>query len=199
MKALHSTIDQVTKRIIERSQASRDDYLKRMKSAMDAGVKRSHLTCGNMAHACAAASIKEKSKYADDTAMNIGIVTAYNDMLSAHQPFQAFPDLIKSTALQYGGTAQVASGVPAMCDGVTQGQSGMELSLFSRDVIAMAATVGLSHQCFDAVVYLGVCDKIIPGLTIAAATFGHLPAMICLLYTSPSPRDKRQSRMPSSA
>lgn len=195
MTTLHSTIDQVTRRIVKRSQPTRDEYLTRMNAAIDDGVKRSNLTCGNMAHACAAASVKEKIIYAADEARNLGIITAYNDMLSAHQPFQNFPDLIKDAALQLGSTAQVAGGVPAMCDGVTQGQSGMELSLFSRDVIAMAATVGLSHQCFDAVVYLGVCDKIIPGLTIAAATFGYLPAMMLPAGPMPSglPNEEKAS------
>lgn len=185
MKKLNSTVEKVTQRIIERSRPTRDDYLDRMQSAVESGVQRSNLTCGNMAHACAAASVKEKTIYAKDNTKNLGIITAYNDMLSAHQPFQGYPDMIKETALELGCTAQVAGGVPAMCDGVTQGQSGMELSLFSRDVIAMAAAVGLSHQCFDSVVYLGVCDKIIPGLTIAAATFGHLPAL--MLPAGPMP------------
>ncbi len=195
MTTLHSMIEQVTRRIIKRSQSTRGDYLERMHAAMDAGVQRSHLTCGNMAHACAAASVKEKLLYAKDHAKNVGIITAYNDMLSAHQPFDVFPELIKQVALESGATAQVASGVPAMCDGVTQGQSGMELSLFSRDVIAMAASVGLSHQCFDTVVYLGVCDKIIPGLTIAAATFGHLPAMMLPAGPMPSglPNEEKAS------
>jgi len=185
MKKLNSTVEQVTQRIIDRSRQSRGEYLGKMQAAVEAGVQRSNLTCGNMAHACAAASLKEKTIYTQDQAKNLGIITAYNDMLSAHQPFQGYPDLIKETALELGCTAQVAGGVPAMCDGVTQGQSGMELSLFSRDVIAMAAAVGLSHQCFDSVVYLGVCDKIIPGLTIAAATFGHLPAL--MLPAGPMP------------
>ncbi len=195
MTSLHPTIDQVTQRIIERSRLSRDDYLDRMQLAIANGVQRSNLTCGNMAHACAAASLKEKTLYAADQAINIGIVTAYNDMLSAHQPFQEFPDLIKETAMQLGATAQVAGGVPAMCDGVTQGQSGMELSLFSRDVITMAAAVALSHQCFDSVVYLGVCDKIIPGLTMAAASFGHLPAMMLPAGPMPSglPNEEKAS------
>jgi len=195
MNKLNNTVAQVTERIIERSQATRSDYLQRMQAAMDAGVQRSSLSCGNMAHACAAASIKEKQIYATDHAKNIGIVTAYNDMLSAHQPFERFPEQIKQRALELGATAQVAGGVPAMCDGVTQGQSGMELSLFSRDVIAMAAGVALSHQCFDAVMYLGVCDKIIPGLTIAAASFGHLPTMMLPAGPMPSglPNEEKAS------
>jgi phosphogluconate dehydratase len=119
----------------------------------------------------------DKANLAEDVVPNLGIITAYNDMLSAHQPFETYPELIRKAAREAGGVAQVAGGVPAMCDGVTQGQPGMELSLFSRDVIAMAAAVGLSHNMFDAAVYLGVCDKIVPGLLIAALTFGHLPAV----------------------
>ncbi|MGH1543557.1 MAG: phosphogluconate dehydratase [Arenicella sp.] len=195
MKKLNDTVAQVTERIALRSKTSRDDYLQRMQLAMDNGVQRSNLTCGNMAHACAAATFQEKQIYAAEHARNIGIITAYNDMLSAHQPFHRYPDLIKQTAIKHGATAQVAGGVPAMCDGVTQGQDGMDLSLFSRDVIAMAASVALSHQCFDAVVYLGVCDKIIPGMTIAAASFGHLPAMMLPAGPMPSglPNEEKAS------
>ncbi|MGH1539333.1 MAG: phosphogluconate dehydratase [Arenicella sp.] len=185
MSELNPVVKQVTERIVKRSQANRQNYLERMHQAMESSVQRSQLTCGNMAHACAAATVKEKQFYATDQAANLGIVTAYNDMLSAHQPFKDFPDQIKQTALSCGATAQVAGAVPAMCDGVTQGQSGMELSLFSRDVIALSASVALSHQCFDAVVYLGICDKIIPGLSIAAASFGHVPAM--MLPAGPMP------------
>ena len=195
MKKLNDSIAQVTQRIMRRSKESRDDYMQRMRLAIDNGVQRSNLTCGNMAHACAAASVKEKLLYTAGQAQNIGIITAYNDMLSAHQPFHRFPELIKETANSFGATAQVAGGVPAMCDGVTQGQSGMELSLFSRDVIAMSAAVALSHQCFDSVVYLGVCDKIIPGLTIAAASFGHLPSMMLPAGPMPSglPNEEKAS------
>ena len=127
---------------------------------------------------------------AGDRVPNLGIVTSYNDMLSAHQPFETYPQLIKQAAREAGGTAQVAGGVPAMCDGVTQGQPGMELSLFSRDVIAMATAIGLSHDMFDAAVYLGVCDKIVPGLLIGALTFGHLPAV----FIPAGPDDLRPSQ-----
>lgn len=185
MTQMNTVVDAVTERIIKRSAPSRDAYLGRMRDEMDANVTRARLSCGNLAHACAANTNDEKQRYIGNDAPNIGIVTAYNDMLSAHQPFQHFPDLIKQQALADGATAQVAGGVPAMCDGITQGQRGMELSLFSRDVIAMSAAVALSHQCFDAVIYLGVCDKIIPGLTIAAGTFGHLPSI--MLPAGPMP------------
>jgi len=173
---LNAKIEDVTARIIARSADARATYLARMRQAADEGPKRGHLTCGNQAHAYAAMG-GDKDALIAEQAPNIGIISAYNDMLSAHQPFQAYPDLIKATARANGGTAQVAGGVPAMCDGVTQGQVGMELSLFSRDVIALAAGVGLSHNTFDAAVYLGVCDKIVPGLIIAAATFGYLPGI----------------------
>lgn len=174
--ALNSTIASVTDRIIERSKSTREIYLDRMRAAAEDGPRRAHLTCGNQAHAYAAMG-EDKDTLVADKAGNIGIITAYNDMLSAHQPFKEYPDFIKEIARQNGGTAQVAGGVPAMCDGVTQGQVGMELSLFSRDVIALAAGVGLSHNTFDAAVYLGVCDKIVPGLVIAAATFGYIPGI----------------------
>lgn len=173
---LNPQIEDVTARIIARSKQARTTYLSRMRQAADEGPKRGHLTCGNQAHAYAAMG-GDKDALIAEQAPNIGIISAYNDMLSAHQPFKDFPDLIKATARANGGTAQVAGGVPAMCDGVTQGQVGMELSLFSRDVIALAAGVGLSHNTFDAAVYLGVCDKIVPGLIIAAATFGYLPSI----------------------
>jgi phosphogluconate dehydratase len=173
---LNSTIDRVTDRIRARSERSRGDYLKRMNAAVLQGPARGHLACGNQAHAYAAMGA-DKDALVAERSPNIGIITAYNDMLSAHQPFERYPDLIRAAARKAGATAQVAGGVPAMCDGVTQGQPGMELSLFSRDVIALAAGVGLSHNTFDAALYLGVCDKIVPGLIIAAATFGHIPAV----------------------
>jgi phosphogluconate dehydratase len=166
----------ITERIERRSADSRDRYLARMKAAQQDGPRRAHLSCGNQAHAYAAMGT-DKAALNETRQPNLGIVTAYNDMLSAHQPFATYPDIIKAAARAAGGTAQVAGGVPAMCDGVTQGQTGMELSLFSRDVIAMAAGVALSHNTFDAAMYLGVCDKIVPGLIIAAATFGHLPTV----------------------
>ena len=174
--SLNDTVHRVTERIIARSEQSRGSYLAKIARAQDAGVKRAHLTCGNQAHAYAAMG-DDKTTLVADRAPNIGIVTAYNDMLSAHQPFKDYPDQIKNAARAVGATAQVAGGVPAMCDGVTQGQTGMELSLFSRDVIALAAAVALSHNTFDAAMYLGVCDKIVPGLIIAAATFGHIPGI----------------------
>ncbi|MFT7025844.1 MAG: phosphogluconate dehydratase [Paracoccaceae bacterium] len=171
---IHPVLEAVTARIIARSAPRRAAYLDRCRRAAEVEPGRPHLTCGNIAHAAAAAG-PDQAAVAAGRSMNIGIVTAYNDMLSAHQPFARFPDLIKQTARAHGATAQVAGGVPAMCDGVTQGRPGMELSLFSRDVIAMAAGIALSHDVFDAAIYLGVCDKIVPGLVIAAATFGHLP------------------------
>ncbi len=173
---LHKTIQAVTDRIRARSETTRGDYLDRMAAAAAQGPRRAHLTCGNQAHAYAPMG-EDKGALAATQAGNIGIITAYNDMLSAHQPFEHYPDLIRKTARKNGGTAQVAGGVPAMCDGVTQGQTGMELSLFSRDVIAMAAGIGLSHNVFDSAIYLGVCDKIVPGLVIAAATFGYIPGI----------------------
>ena len=173
---LHPTIARVTDRIRARSEATRSAYLARIATAGRAGPARGHLACGNQAHAYAAMGA-QKTNLAAGRAPNIGIVTAYNDMLSAHQPFEDYPKLIRAAAREVGATAQVAGGVPAMCDGVTQGQPGMELSLFSRDVIALAAGVAMSHNTFDSSLYLGVCDKIVPGLVMAAATFGHIPAI----------------------
>ncbi|MFG6518849.1 phosphogluconate dehydratase [Sulfitobacter sp. 1A13496] len=173
---LHSTIDRVTDRIIARSEATRRPYLDRMEAARAKGPARAHLSCSGQAHAYAASG-EDKDRLATTSAGNLGIVTTYNDMLSAHQPFERYPDLIRDAVRAADGTAQVAGGVPAMCDGVTQGEAGMELSLFSRDVIALAASVALSHNTFDAAVFLGVCDKIVPGLVIAAQAFGHLPAV----------------------
>tara|TARA_R110002124_G_scaffold129543_1_gene291163 strand:+ start:4759 stop:5952 length:1194 start_codon:yes stop_codon:yes gene_type:complete len=177
MTDVQPRIAEVTERLIERSRPTRKAYLERIAKAAQEGPNRTTLSCGNLAHGFAACSPHDKEALAGDRLGNIGIITSYNDMLSAHQPFEQFPNLIKQAAHQAGGVAQVAGGVPAMCDGVTQGQPGMELSLFSRDVIAMAAAVGLSHNMFDAAVFLGVCDKIIPGLLIASLTFGHLPAV----------------------
>ena len=189
---LNSTVAQVTDRIIERSEKARGSYLDKIARAQDAGVKRAHLTCGNQAHAYAAMG-DDKEALVAENAPNIGIVTAYNDMLSAHQPFKDYPDRIKAALRRTGATAQVAGGVPAMCDGVTQGQTGMELSLFSRDVIALATGVALSHNTFDAALYLGVCDKIVPGLIIAAGTFGHLPGIFVPAGPMPSglPNDEK--------
>ncbi|MGB0499306.1 MAG: phosphogluconate dehydratase [Rubricella sp.] len=174
---VHREVAAVTDRIRERSRPLREQYLGRMEEAIRKGPHRAVLSCGNMAHVTAACGPADKDAIAHTDAGNIGIITAYNDMLSAHQPFETFPALLREAAREAGGTAQVAGGVPAMCDGVTQGQPGMELSLFSRDVIALAAGVGLSHNAFDAALYLGVCDKIVPGLVIAAATFGHIPGI----------------------
>ena len=189
---MNPTIEAVTDRIRARSAPTRGAYLARVERAVEAGPARAHLSCGNMAHVTAAMG-PDKEPIAQERGGNIGIVTAYNDMLSAHQPFERFPELIRAAARQAGGTAQVAGGVPAMCDGVTQGQPGMELSLFSRDVIALAAGVALSHNCYDAAMYLGVCDKIVPGLVIAAATFGHLPAIFAPAGPMPSglPNDEK--------
>ncbi|MCP5073983.1 MAG: phosphogluconate dehydratase, partial [Rhodobacteraceae bacterium] len=167
----------VTTRIIERSRPSRDAYLAGVRSAVEEGPHRAGISCGNIAHGMAACSIADKKALAGNNAGNLAIITSFNDMLSAHQPYERYPDIIKQAAQNAGGVAQVASGVPAMCDGVTQGQPGMELSLFSRDVIAMATAIGLSHNMFDAALYLGVCDKIVPGLLIGALSFGHLPAV----------------------
>jgi phosphogluconate dehydratase len=175
--AADKRIADITARIVERSKPSREAYIGRLREAATRGPHRSVLSCGNLAHGFAVCSPAEKDMLAGDRAQNLGIITAYNDMLSAHQPFETYPALIREAAHEAGGVAQVAGGVPAMCDGVTQGQPGMELSLFSRDLIAMAAGVGLSHNMFDSIVYLGVCDKIVPGLAIAALTFGHLPAI----------------------
>jgi len=171
-------IFEVTQRIVERSRPTREPYLARLGAAAQKGPHRARLSCGNLAHGFAACGVSDKAALAGDLVPNLGIITAYNDMLSAHQPYETYPELIRAAAREAGGVAQVAGGVPAMCDGVTQGQTGMELSLFSRDVIAMAAAVGLSHDMFDAAVFLGICDKIVPGLVIAALSFGHLPAVL---------------------
>ncbi len=177
MANLNETLDRVTDRIRERSRQSRNAYLKQMRAAASDGPHRSHVSCGNLAHAAAACPADAKKALARGDGPNIGIVTAYNDMLSAHQPLGAYPETIKATLAEAGATAQIAGGVPAMCDGVTQGQPGMDLSLFSRDVIAMATAVSLSHNVFDGALMLGVCDKIVPGLFIGAARFGHLPVI----------------------
>lgn len=188
-----SRIAAITARIVERSKPFREPYLERVRNAAAKGVHRSVLGCGNLAHGFAVCSPSEKVALSGDTVPNLGIITSYNDMLSAHQPFETYPALIREAAHEAGGIAQVAGGVPAMCDGVTQGQPGMELSLFSRDLIAMAAGVGLSHNMFDSTVYLGVCDKIVPGLMIAAMTFGHLPAVFIPAgpMTSGLPNDEK--------
>ena len=175
---IHARVAEVTARIVARSHDTRSRYLDRLEAAaQQAKTPRARLGCANQAHAFAAAPANDKARLAVGRTPNLGIVTAYNDMLSAHQPYETYPELIRSAARVAGATAQVAGGVPAMCDGVTQGEAGMELSLFSRDVIALATAVALSHQTFDAAVYLGICDKIVPGLVIGALSFGHLPAV----------------------
>jgi phosphogluconate dehydratase len=174
---LHDALQQVTERIRERSRESRRHYLERMDAAGREGSARARLSCTNLAHGFAASSTDDKQALRQMKWPNIGIVTAFNDMLSAHQPFERYPALIRAAAREAGATAQVAGGVPAMCDGVTQGQAGMELSLFSRDVIALSTAVALSHGMFDATLCLGVCDKIVPGLLIGALSFGSLPTL----------------------
>ena len=174
---VNPTISAVTEAIIARSRLSRQRYLARIAEAAQTKPQRKALGCANIAHGFAAGGVTDQTMLRFGEAPNLGIVTSFNDMLSAHQPFERFPDLIRQAARDAGGTAQVAGGVPAMCDGVTQGETGMELSLFSRDVIALSTAVALSHQMFDAAVYLGVCDKIVPGLVIGALSFGHLPAV----------------------
>jgi phosphogluconate dehydratase len=174
---LNPVVARVTQRIVERSKETRAAYLAQIETFRGSGSRRATLSCANLAHANAAAEGKTKIWLNQLQAPNIGIITAYNDMLSAHQPYQHYPDQIKKIALQCGATAQVAGGVPAMCDGVTQGRPGMELSVFSRDVIAQATAIGLTHDAFDAVLALGICDKIVPGLLIGALAFGHLPTI----------------------
>jgi phosphogluconate dehydratase len=175
--SVHPKLAAVTARLAQRSRPTREAYLARIEAARQNGPFRKRLGCGNFAHGFAASPEPDKAQLRAAVWPNLGIVTAYNDMLSAHQPYGTYPELIKRAARAIGATAQVAGGVPAMCDGVTQGRAGMELSLFSRDVIAMAAGVALSHDMFDAALFLGICDKIVPGLLIAALTFGHLPAV----------------------
>lgn len=175
--SLHPHIQQVTERIRKRSAPLRSAYLEGIDATHNDGPQRTRLSCGNLAHAFAACGPTDKGRLRADVVPNLGIVTSYNDMLSAHQPFERYPDIIRDVARAMGATAQVAGSVPAMCDGVTQGRPGMELSLFSRDNIAQATAISLSHDMFDAALYLGVCDKIVPGLLIGALAFGHLPAV----------------------
>ena len=194
---MHPTVERVTARIIERSAASRSAYLERTHNAAHAEPARTNTACSNLAHVMAAASPIEKQAIAGRVVPNLGIVTAYNDMLSAHQPFETYPAQIKRAAANNGAIAQVAGGVPAMCDGVTQGQEGMDLSLFSRDVIALATAVALSHEVFDAAIYLGICDKIVPGMLIGALSFGHLPAIFAPagpMVTGLSNKEKARAR-----
>ena len=191
--SLNATISAVTEKIIERSRNPRRRYLEKIDAAVALTPKRKALGCANIAHGFAACGPHDKNALRNGNAPNLAIVTAYNDMLSAHQPFETYPNMIREAARAVGGTAQVAGGVPAMCDGVTQGETGMELSLFSRDVIALSTAVALSHQMFDAAVYLGVCDKIVPGLIIGALSFGHLPAVFIPAgpMTSGLPNDEK--------
>lgn len=175
---LHPTLQAVTERIIERSRPTREAYLARIRALQQQGrVSRDRLGCSNLAHGYAAMPQTIKIEMQKPDVPNLGMITSYNDMVSAHQPFKDFPDWIKDEASKHGATAQVAGGTPAMCDGITQGYEGMELSLFSRDVIAMSTAVGLSHQMFDGALYFGVCDKIVPGLMIGALSCGHLPGI----------------------
>jgi len=180
------SIKQITDHIIDRSKSTRTEYLAMIDEMRDAPPAPDRLSCSNWAHVVAAESAEDKKSIPAGEGANIGIVTAYNDMLSAHQPFAQYPNIIKLTARDQGATAQVAGGVPAMCDGVTQGQPGMEMSLFSRDVIALATAVSLSHDVYDGVMCLGVCDKIVPGLVIGALQFGHLPVMFVPAGPMPS-------------
>ena len=174
---VQARIGEVTERIQKRSADGRRRYQDHIAEAARRGPQRTKLSCGNLAHGFAACGTADKADLKGDTKANIAIVSSYNDMLSAHQPLERFPALLKEAAREAGAVAQFAGGVPAMCDGVTQGQAGMELSLFSRDVIALATAVSLSHDMFDGALYLGVCDKIVPGLVIGALSFGHLPAV----------------------
>jgi phosphogluconate dehydratase len=185
MTKLNDTLAHVTDRIIQKSKNSRSRYLDLIAREGDKGLNRTALSCGNLAHGFAASG-DDKAAIRGGSGMNIGIVTAYNDMLSAHQPYGRYPEAMKLFAREVGATAQVAGGVPAMCDGVTQGQSSMELSLFSRDVIAMATSVGLSHGMFEGAAFLGICDKIVPGLLIGGLRFGHLPAIFIPAGPMPS-------------
>ncbi|TBR44285.1 phosphogluconate dehydratase [Marinomonas agarivorans] len=174
---MNKTVIEVTDRIRARSRTLRAQYLGDMQRAQNSGPHRGKLSCGNLAHGFAACTPNEKQKLTLMNEANIGIISSYNDMLSAHQPYESYPDKIRKAVHEMGSIAQVAGAVPAMCDGVTQGQDGMELSLFSRDNIAQGAAIGLSHNMFDAAVFLGICDKIVPGLLIAALRFGHLPSV----------------------
>jgi phosphogluconate dehydratase len=184
VSAMNTEIVKITERIRQRSLETRTEYLAQMRRQLTESPQRKKLSCGNLAHGAAACGV-DKNNILGGITPNLGIVTAYNDMLSAHQPFESYPNLIKQSALENGGTAQVAGGVPAMCDGITQGRPGMEMSLFSRDVIALSTTIALSHEMFDGQLLLGVCDKIVPGLLIGALTSGHLPT--ALIPAGPMP------------
>ena len=186
MANLQPVVAEVTARIVERSRRTRADYLQRMDAARDSGAGRAKLSCANWAHAFAGQTVADKLTAMGGKQPNVGVVTAYNDMLSAHQPFERFPQIIRDAVREIGATAQVAGGTPAMCDGVTQGRPGMDLSLFSRDLIAMSTAVALTHDAFDAVVCLGVCDKIVPGLFMGSLAFGHLPVVFAPAGPMPS-------------
>jgi phosphogluconate dehydratase len=175
MTKLHPVVAEVTERLRQRSRPNRAAYLERIDAVDRSGPQRAHLSCGNLAHGFAACGPQDKAALRSGQQANLAIVTAYNDMLSAHQPYERYPALIRQIARDAGFTAQVAGGVPAMCDGITQGRPGMQLSLFSRDVVALATAVALSHDMFDGALFLGICDKIVPGLLIGALSFGHLP------------------------
>ncbi len=193
MSQLNARLGEVTERIAKRSHESRSRYLDMIREAGRRGPNRMSLSCSNLAHGFAACGAEDKADLVGEVKANIAIVSAYNDMLSAHQPLERFPAIIKAAVREAGGVAQFAGGVPAMCDGVTQGQAGMELSLFSRDVIAMATAIALSHDMFDGALYLGVCDKIVPGLVTAALSFGHIPAIFVPAgpMTSGLPNDEK--------
>lgn len=183
---MNNVIEAVTARISERSRQARNRYLDTMRATMRDNPPKQKLSCGNLAHAYAGCGASDKQTIRLMQSANLGIVTSFNDMLSAHQPLEVYPDIIKETARALGSTAQVAGGVPAMCDGVTQGQPGMELSLFSRDVVALATTVGLTHNMFDGNIFLGVCDKIVPGMLMGALQFGHIPSVFVPAGPMPS-------------
>jgi phosphogluconate dehydratase len=193
MTHLHPVVAEVTARITERSRTERTAYLQRLEAAAQRGPARGRLACANLAHGFAASNPTDKAALRGSVKPNVAIVSAYNDMLSAHQPFESFPAQLKKAVIRSGGIAQFAGGVPAMCDGITQGREGMQLSLFSRDVIAMATAIALSHDMFDATLMLGVCDKIVPGMLIGALSFGHLPAVFVPAgpMTSGLPNDEK--------
>ncbi len=189
---MHETVKKVTERIQLRSAVTRRAYLDRIDSSQPGGRRRQLMACSNLAHGTAACSAADKTRLQAEGILNIGIVSAYNDMLSAHQPYHRYPEVIRAAAEQFGAVAQFAGGVPAMCDGVTQGEAGMDLSLFSRDVIALSTAVALSHEMFDAVLCLGICDKIVPGLLIGALSFGHLPVLFVPAGPMPSGVSNRE-------
>src|SRR5690348_13134300 len=195
MSVPHPVVSAVTQRIIDRSARTRAAYLRRVEAAATEGPVRAGLGCSNLAHGFAGCGGQDKVTVKESSTPNVAIVSAYNDLLSAHQPMNEYPAWIKDAARAAGGVAMFAGGVPAMCDGVTQGRTGMELSLFSREVIAMAAAVALSHDMFDAALMLGICDKIVPGLLIGALSFGHIPTIFVPAGPMPSgiPNDEKSA------